>query len=139
VNVLIALFDAAHVHHEAAHQWFAKSRTYGWATCPLTENAFVRVLSSPSYSGQATTSEDAITCLRMFCAAQEHIFWPDAVTLRERGRFRWKHVQGHRQIMDIYLLALAVANNGRLVTFDATIALKAVDGASQPNLEVIDA
>jgi uncharacterized protein len=49
VDVLIALFDPAQVHHEAALAWFEVNRENRWATCPLTENAFVRVLSNPSY------------------------------------------------------------------------------------------
>ena len=36
VNVLIALFDETHVHHEAAHDWFADNRAAGWATCAIT-------------------------------------------------------------------------------------------------------
>ena len=139
VNVLVALFDPAHLHHEAAHRWFAANRNRGWATCPLTENAFVRLLSNPAYPGQGTTSEDALTRLNMFCAERDHVFWPDTVSLRERERFRWKHVQGHRQITDIYLLALAVVNEGRLATFDSAIALRAIEGAMEPNLEVVAA
>ena len=55
VNVLVALFDPAHLHHEAAHVWFGRNRSRRWATCPLTENALVRVLSNPSYPGRCTT------------------------------------------------------------------------------------
>jgi uncharacterized protein len=139
VNVLIALFDPAHVHHDAAHKWFAASRKYRWATCPLTENAFVRILSNPSYAGQATTMEDAVARLRAFCSGREHVFWPDSVSLRERGRFRWNHVQGHRQLTDVYLLALAISNQGRLATFDTTISLQAIEGAKGQNLELIPA
>ncbi len=50
VNVLLALFDPDHIHHEAAHRWFARSRESGWASCPLTENGVVRILSNPAYS-----------------------------------------------------------------------------------------
>jgi len=74
VNVLIALFDPAHVHHEAAHTWFEVNRKYRWATCPLTENAFIRVLSNPSYPGQSTTIEDAVLRLSTFCSEREHVF-----------------------------------------------------------------
>ena len=49
VNVLVALFDSSHVHHEVAHDWFADHRAQGWATCPHTENGFVRVLANPAY------------------------------------------------------------------------------------------
>lgn len=139
VNVLIALFDPAHVHHEAAHKWFEINRKYRWATCPLTENAFVRVLSNSSYPGQSTTIEDATSRLRTFCSDREHVFWPDSVSIRERGRFRWNHVQGHRQLTDVYLLALAISNQGRLATFDTTISLDVLEGAKKQNLELISA
>jgi uncharacterized protein len=139
VNVLIALFDPAHVHHEAAHTWFGINRKYRWATCPLTENAFVRVLSNPSYPGQTTTIEDVASRLRTFCSEREHVFWPDSVSIRERGRFRWNHVQGHRQLTDVYLLALAISNQGRLATFDSTILLDAIEAAKKQNLELISA
>jgi uncharacterized protein len=137
VNVLIALFDPAHVHHEAAHAWLEVNRRYRWATCALTENAFIRVLSNPAYPGSGTTVEDAVSRLRTFCSEQEHVFWPDSVSLLDRRQFRWSHVQGHRQITDVYLLALVVSNQGRLATFDSTISLRAVEGATALNLEVI--
>jgi toxin-antitoxin system PIN domain toxin len=139
VNVLIALFDPSHVHHEAAHAWFRTSRRHRWATCALTENAFVRVLSKPAYPGSRTTVEDAASRLRTFCSERQHIFWTDSVSVREDGRFRWNHVQGHRQLTDVYLLALAVTNQGQLATFDSTISLRAVDRAVARNLELIPA
>ena len=137
VNVLIALFDPAHVYHEAAHKWFEINRKYRWATCPLTENAFVRVLSNPSYPGQTTTIEDATSRLQIFSSEREHVFWPDSISIRERGRYRWNHVQGHRQLTDVYLLALAISNQGRLATFDSTISLEAIEGAKKQHLELI--
>ena len=139
VNVLVALFDPAHLHHEAAHAWFGRNRGSRWATCPLTENALVRVLSNASYPGRRTTVEDAAARLRIFCADRLHVFWPDLVSIREPGRFRWNHVQGHRQLTDVYLLVLSVSNEGRLVTFDSTISLRSVQGAAPQNLEVLAA
>ncbi|MGH7814341.1 MAG: TA system VapC family ribonuclease toxin [Candidatus Binataceae bacterium] len=139
VNVLIAMCDPAHPHFEAAHAWFRISRARRWATCALTENGFVRVLSNPAYRGSRTTVEDAAARLREFCSQRDHVFWNDSVSVRDRGRFRWRHVQGHRQISDIYLLALAVANQGRLATFDSAISIHAVEGAVPDNLELIAA
>jgi predicted nucleic acid-binding protein len=55
VNLLIALFDASHVHHHLAHQWFAGCRSQGWATCPLTENACIRIISQPAYPNRLPT------------------------------------------------------------------------------------
>lgn len=139
VNVLVALFDPAHLHHEAAHTWFGRNRSRRWATCALTENALVRVLSNPAYPGRRTTMEDAASRLKAFCSNREHDFWADSISVRDTGRFRWNHVQGHRQLTDIYLLALSISNRGRLATFDSTISLKAVEGAVLENLELLGA
>jgi uncharacterized protein len=139
VNLLVALFDPAHLHHEPAHAWFGRNRSARWATCPLTENALVRVLSNAAYPGRRTTVEDAAARLRTFCSDRAHVFWPDSVSVRDPGRFQWKHVQGHRQLTDVYLLALSVSNEGRLATFDSTISLRAVPGAAPHNLELLAA
>jgi len=139
VNVLVALFDPGHLYHEAAHVWFGRNRSGRWATCPLTENAMVRILSNASYPGRRTTAEDAAARLRAFCADRLHVFWSDSVSIRDPERFQWNHVQGYRQLTDIYLLALSVSNQGRLATFDSTISLRAVQGAVPDNLELLAA
>ena len=138
-NVLVALFDPAHLHHEAAHSWFGRNRSRRWATCALTENALVRVLSNPAYPGRRTTVEDAALRLRTFCSDRQHVFWSDSLSVRDPGRFHWNRVQGHRQLTDVYLLALSVSNRGRLATFDSTISLNAVEGAAAQNLELLAA
>jgi predicted nucleic acid-binding protein len=51
VVVLIGLLDPRHVHHEPAHAWFAASHPAGWATCPLTQNAVLRILGQPHLNG----------------------------------------------------------------------------------------
>jgi toxin-antitoxin system PIN domain toxin len=137
VNVLVALFDPAHSHHEPAHEWFEAHRDGGWATCPITENGLVRVVSHPAYPGRRTTLADAIERLEAFRGSGEHSFWPDSQTIRDAAVFRPRHIGGHRQITDVYLLALAVANGGRLVTFDRSISRAAVAGARSRHLHVI--
>lgn len=139
VNVLIALFDPAHIHHEAAHAWFGSHREAGWATCPLTESGMVRILANPSYPGTGTTLEDAADRLAKFCAAGHHHFWSDTLSWRERTRFRFTRIRGHRQLTDVYLLALAVVTDGKLATFDDKIPLQAVNGAKREHLAVIPA
>ncbi len=81
--------------------------------------------------------EDAAKRLRDSCSNSQHSFWSEALSIRDPDRFHWHHVQGHRQLTDVYLLALAVANAGTLATFDSTISLKAVAGATPNNLELI--
>jgi uncharacterized protein len=137
VNVLIALSDPSHMHYDAAHHWFSLHRSQGWATCALTENAFVRITSNPAYSGRRTTVEDAAMRLRDSCSTREHIFWPESLSVREPDRFLWNRVQGHRQLTDVYLLALAVAQRGRFATFDSAISITAVVGSAAHNLEII--
>ncbi len=136
VNVLVALFDAVHIHHEAAHTWFALNRRNGWATCPITENGFVRVISNPAYPGRRTTVDDAIERLQRFRESSEHRFWADAVSVCE-DIVRPRYIQGYRQLTDIYLLALAVTNGGCLATFDQRIPLLSVDGAEAENMAFV--
>lgn len=138
VNVLVALFDGNHTHHEAAHAWFAANRELGWATCPITENGFARVISNVAYPGRRTTLRDAIDRLSSFRDSGGHVFWPDNLTLCDRNLFRPEHVSGHSQITDTYLLALAAANGGRLASFDRRIVAAAVTSATAANLKIIE-
>jgi len=137
VNALVALFDPEHVHHRSAHEWFAVHRQKGWATCPLSENGLVRVVSHPSYPGRGTTVGDAIERLARFRESGDHTFWPDSVSLCDEDRLRLEHVMGHRQVTDLYLLALAVEKGGRLVTFDRRIRADAVAGGAPRHLNVL--
>lgn len=137
VNALVALFDPEHVHYSAVHEWFGGHRRMGWATCPLTENGLVRVISNPKYPGRGTTVEDAIQRLKRFRASGDHTYWPDSLSICDDGLLDLRHVRGHRQLTDIYLLALATKHQGRLVTFDRSIRHDAVTGASESNLETL--
>lgn len=139
VNVLVALFDPDHVHHEAAHAWFPPSRGGGWATCPLTENGVVRVLSNPAYGAEPERPGALFARLRSFCASGGHVFWPDDVTFRSARTLRAGAALSHGTLTDVYLLALAVAHDGRLATFDRRISLSAVAGAAKEHLELIPA
>ncbi|MEI6674119.1 MAG: hypothetical protein WCO57_02970 [Verrucomicrobiota bacterium] len=47
--MLIALADPAHAFHAAARKWLAARQRMGLATCPLTENGFLRIYGHPSY------------------------------------------------------------------------------------------
>lgn len=135
VNVLVALFDPHHIHHDAAHDWFADHRGAGWATCPITENGFIRVVTHPSY-GLGERVESATARLRAFCDSGGHQFWRDALSLRD-DLFDLSRAAGAKQVTDIYLLGLAVNRKGRLATFDQSIPVRAVRGASAGHVAVI--
>jgi uncharacterized protein len=137
VNVLVALFDPDHVHHDLAHDWFADHGALGWATCAVTENGFVRVVSNPRYQPGALRPAVALDRLRRFCASGGHQFWADAVSLRDSTLFNLSSARGHRQLTDIYLLGVAQRMGGRLATFDRAIPSSAVRGARADTLAVI--
>ena len=139
VNFLIALCDPDHVHHELAHDWFADNRQHGWATCPLTENGFLRVLSNPAYGAAVHRILDLAALLRRFCADSAHQFWPATVSLRDETIFNSAFFTGHRQVTDVYLLGLAKKHGGCLVTFDRSVSLRAVVGADASTLAVVSA
>jgi len=136
VNVLVALFDPDHIHHEAAHEWFSVNRDEGWATCPITENGLVRILSNVVYTGVHVTAAAIRLRLDAFCSSGGHSFWPDDLSLRDEDRFKLQGVS-HGQITDVYLLGIATGNGGRLATFDRRIPLRAVIGAVPEAMEVI--
>ena len=137
VNVLVALFDPEHVHHEAAHTWFASALDSGWATCPLTENGLVRVLSNPGYPGRRTTVADAVDRLRRFTESGSHSCWSDDVSILDPTAVDASHLSGHREVTDTYLLALAVRHDGALATFDRTLRTPAVRGFEKSHLTVL--
>lgn len=71
--------------------------------------------------------------------SRHHQFWTETVSFRDDDLFRPSFVRGYRQLTDLYLLGLATKKRGRLVTFDSTIPLEAVVGATPSNLHVIAA
>ena len=137
VNVLIALLDAGHMHHATAMQWLSQHLDEGWASCPLTQNGCIRILSQNAYPNRAPAAEVA-TRLAEATAHPAHHFWPDAVSLLAPSLIDWNKLLTGRHITDTYLLALAVRNNGHFVTLDQGIPLAAVQGAQAQHLTVLN-
>lgn len=138
VNVIIALLDPDHAFHERAHVWWAENAVHGWASCPLTENGVVRIMSNPGYSRVAGfTPGDLIARLRKFTESTNHAFWPDDLSLRDETTFLSIHIHSSRLLTDLYLLALTAKRDGRLATFDRGIPISAVKAAKTTNLCVI--
>ena len=137
VNLLVALFDPDHVHHDLAHDWFEDNHLQGWATCPLTENGFVRVIANPKYPGGAERAEVLVSRLQAFCRNRHHRFWTDSVSLTDPGLFHASFVRGHAQVTDVYLLGLAKKMNGRLASLDRSVPWKAIVGGSANLVDVI--
>lgn len=123
VNVLVALFWPRHELHAEAAAWFrdhVKARGT-WATCALTETGFVRVLSNPAVN-QGTLSPLRVTeVLEQNLRRQGHKRWTMELSWADALRLSGIEIESYRQVTDIYLIALAVKNRGRLVTFDRAL------------------
>ena len=137
VNVLIALLDRNHEHHEIASRWLEEHIQEGWATCAITQNGCLRIMSQPTYLHSLPVSVVA-DALQDATDTKHHEFWSDA-SLLTPGVIDWQQVGGHKQITDLYLLALAAKNQGRFVTFDKRIVRGAVLIASAEAYYVIPA
>jgi len=121
VNVLVALLWPAHEGYERAHNWFKRHSSEGWATCPLTQAAFIRIVSNPAFSRSAVTVEEATKALEDSLEHPAHQFWPADVNYFEAIQPFENQIVGHKQVTDAYLLGLALHHRGSLVTMDRAI------------------
>lgn len=140
VNVLIAMIDDFHPHHNIAQAW-ASAHVDGFATCPIVQNGVLRIMANPSYN--SADGADSFSYPSLFEVLQtslkkvNHVFWPDKISLLNAECFNHDTIHSHKQLTDIYLLGLAVAHQGALVTFDRHIALSHVVGATKHNMIVL--
>lgn len=131
VNVLIALAWPNHVHCRAARDWFRLQRGSGWATCPTTENGFIRVSSNTRIVPEARTPAEAALLLRSLIALDGHVFWPEEHSVLEGGKVNLNRIRTYRQVSDAHLLALALRHDGRLATFDRGVLSLVPDGINE--------
>jgi toxin-antitoxin system PIN domain toxin len=121
-NLLIALLWPSHERHDLAWKWFTRHRAKGWATCPITQAGFVRIVSNPAFSRDAVQPREAIQVLSANTVAKDHAFWPDEIPVAEAVAFTGIRLIGHQQMADAYLLGLAIRRGGALATLDQRIA-----------------
>lgn len=136
INVLLALLDSDHVDHRRAHDWLDDEIEAGWASCAITENGFVRIVSQPRYPSPVSPAQ-AIDLLTTACSSGHHEFWPCDLSLLDPQVVDGSRLHGPRQVTDAYLLALAMAHGGRFVTFDRSLSLSSVRGATEGHLAVL--
>ena len=136
VNVLIALLDLQHSAYVAAHRWLTANLSDGWASCPLTENGCLRLLTNPRYENPLTP-RIVFERLEASKSSGHHEFWPDDLSITDEKKFERSRLRGHQQVTDVYLLALAVAHEGRLVTFDQGIRREAVKSCGSDRLVIL--
>lgn len=135
INVLLGLLDPDHAHHELAHEWARDGLTPGWASCALTQNGFVRVISQGAYPGDFSVPQ-AVAALRRATADPRHEFFPCDIELTSPTIIA-DGILSPRQITYTYLLALAVSRDATFVTFDTGIDRTVVAGADDRHLTVL--
>ncbi|MCE9588556.1 MAG: PIN domain-containing protein [Verrucomicrobia bacterium] len=134
VNVLIALGDPFHTHHERVQEWFHHERARPWATCPITENGFLRILGHPNYKDSPGSPAELQEVLRVICSAPGHQFWSDAISFRDEKKY--PQLPGSKQLTDFYLLALAIHHKGKLATLDRRIDASVIPGGEKAYLVI---
>jgi toxin-antitoxin system PIN domain toxin len=136
VNVVVALLDRDHVDHVSARAWLEREIRHGWASCAITQNGVIRVLSQPRYPNAVTTAE-AADLLASATRDAHHVYWPCDISLLDARAVDRSYLHGPRQVTDIYLLALAASKGGRFVTFDDAVPIAAVPSAGADSLVVL--
>jgi len=138
VNVLIGLSWPAHESHEHVLRWFARNAVRGWATCPFTQAAFVRISSSPAFSPHAVSPQEALRLLNTNRKHPGHRFWGDEIDLGQAVRRFQGRLVGHRHLPDAYLLGLALFKKGRLATLDESVMTLLPEGSpDRGSIEII--
>lgn len=136
VNVLIALLDADHSLHERAFEWFGVHARGGWASCPISQNGCLRIVSHPGYPNPLPVAA-VMERLALATRSSYHQFWPDDVSLLDSSIADPGRIHGPRQLTDVFLLALAIHHGGRFVTFDTAVPLSAVKGAEKEHVVIL--
>lgn len=122
VNVLIALVREDHVGHKTVKRWFQHTGSRSWATCPMTQASFVRIVSNPKFSEPALDLSEAVEMLEIVTRLPGHRFWPMDIAFADAVAPFSERLFGHQQVGDAYLLGLALKKKGVLVTLDRAIA-----------------
>jgi len=136
VNALLALLDPMHVHHEAAHRWYAERSPIRLVVCSHLINGVIRVASQPKYPNCLGTSsrvrevlQDLVRRTGAEPCSHDVSLLDDAVLLKPA-------LLTPSRVPDLYLLALAAADNACLATLDRRIPAAAVAGGTAA-MEVI--
>ena len=88
INFIIALLDSGHVFHRPAQSWMEQNIHHGWATCPITENGVIRIMSHPAYPNHQPTVQIAER-LAEGCNDSTHQFWTEEISLLSDGVIKW--------------------------------------------------
>jgi predicted nucleic acid-binding protein len=130
VNALLALLDPMHLHHEAAHNWYAAQGPIRLVLCSHVLNGVMRVASQPRYPNPLGTCAQVRNTLKRFVEKVGPSFCETDVSLLNDAVLVRAGELTPSRVGDLYLLALAVANGAKFATFDTRIPANAVTGGT---------
>ncbi len=129
VNVLIALVDRRHVHHQQTYEWFLRNHKSGWATCPLTENGCIRIFGHKKYPTGPQNTGKARALLNELKLVPGYQFWEDEISICDLNLI--PKLPTSQSLTDVYLLALAVSRQSTFVSLDQRIEPSIVQGGNE--------
>ena len=117
VNALMALAWPNHQFHRAVVARLERQPPPRWATCALTQLGFVRLSSNPAIVGVRRAPSQAVDLLTELVRDRRHRYLETCPPLPSVAA-RFQRLLGHQQVTDVYLIAVAAANDAVLLTLD---------------------
>ena len=109
----------------------------------MTQNGFLQTVTRgygnkvTGKYGNAISIQQAFHKMSQAISVPRHTFLPDDISLLDTHIVAHRHIQGHRQLTDTYLLALSVSHSACFVTLDRRVSLDTVPQATDDSLYVI--
>ena len=107
-----------------------------FATCPITENGFLRIIGHPKYPNSPGPPSAVATSLVAIRELPGHHFWQDKISIADRALVDIAKLSNHARVTDSYLLALAATHGGKLASMDRKLTVDAVQNGAE-SLELI--
>lgn len=95
INVLQALLDHDHIQHRQATRWLHEEIRHGWASCAITQNGFMRILSQPAYPSPVPPQKTA-QLLAKATATDHHEYWRCEISILDEMLFDHSRIHGPR-------------------------------------------
>lgn len=118
VNVLVALLDEDHVHHEAVLKWFSTPGLQ-WALCAFAEAGLLRHMARPKFGDMSLN--DASAMLKRLAQEPGYHYQPITADWDTLTSTFAKRLHGYHQVTDAFLLGLAIREGLVLATLDRGI------------------
>jgi toxin-antitoxin system PIN domain toxin len=126
VNVLVALAWPAHQFHALAVARLERKPVRPWATCLVTQLAFVRLTSNPLVVGVRKSPREAAEVLAALTSDQHHVYLADDRPPALDPEM-FDRLIGHQQVTDAWLVAFTQRHGATLLTLDGRLSALAAE------------